>query len=443
MKLQHQLNIAFTTLLIVILGVASFVIYSMILDLLIEDERRQLEQSGEILVNVMTDRYGSLNIQQFNEVLQQQDLQLFLYDRSADAVLFSTMPNEVAEGIFAANDFADNEEALWEYDGYNFVTSRILFYPEALGLELILLTPMSDISAVQQSFIFLIAVVFLIGAGVAVLLSYFMTNKLVTPLTQLKSQLKKIEKRKFSDMERVRATGEIKEVEQGVYDMAQELKRYMDSQQGFFQNASHELKTPLMTIQGYAEGIRDGIFDEKDTEKGLEVMVAEVNRLKKIINEMILLAKLDSEPGAYEPEQIELNELIDQVMERALPLITDSEMALERDVQGGLQIKADPEKLLRAMLNLVFNGLRHSRSEVHVRAFRENQATIITVEDDGEGVAEELIPTIFHRFVKGESGETGLGLAIARAIVEQSGGKISVGNSELGGARFEIVFPGR
>ncbi|WP_100012806.1 sensor histidine kinase [Lentibacillus sediminis] len=442
MKLQHQLNIAFTTLLIVILGVASFVIYSMILDLLIEDERRQLEQSGEILVNVMTDRYGSLNIQQFNEVLQQQDLQLFLYDRNADAVLFSTMPSEAAEGIFSANDFADNEEALWEYNGHNFVTSRILFYPEALGLELILLTPMSDISAVQQNFIFLIAVVFLIGAGVAVLLSYFMTDKLVTPLTQLKRQLKKIEKRQFSDMERIRATGEIKEVEQSVYEMAQELKRYMDSQQGFFQNASHELKTPLMTIQGYAEGIRDGIFDEKDTEKGLEVMVAEVNRLKKIINEMILLAKLDSEPGVYEPEQLEVSALIDQVMERALPFVMESEMTLDRNVQDELLVKADPEKLLRALLNLVFNGLRHAHSKVHVRAFRENRGTVITVEDDGEGVAEELIPTIFHRFVKGESGETGLGLAIARAIVEQSGGKISVGASELGGAKFVIVFPG-
>src|SRR5699024_9064798 len=98
-------------------------------------------------------------------------------------------------------------------------------------------------------------------------------------------------------------TGEIKEVEQSVYEMASELQRYMNSQQVFFQNASHELKTPLMTIQGYAEGIKDGIFEGEDEEKGLEMMVAEVNRLKVLINEMILLAKLETEK-AYTPEHI-------------------------------------------------------------------------------------------------------------------------------------------
>ena len=121
---------------------------------------------------------------------------------------------------------------------------------------------------------------------VVVILSYFLTNRLVTPLTRLKWQLKKIEKRQFDDIEPIQATGEIKEVAQSVYDMAAELERYITSQQIFFQNASHELKTPLMTIQGYAEGIKEKVFDPEEEEKGLEVMVTEVKRLKKIINEL-------------------------------------------------------------------------------------------------------------------------------------------------------------
>src|SRR5699024_2880746 len=130
-------------------------------------------------------------------------------------------------------------------------------------------------------------------AIVAIVISSFLTNKLVTPLSRLKVQLKKIEKRQFDDIERINATGEIKEVEQSVYEMANELHRYMRTQQTFFQNASHDLKTPLMTIQGYAEWIRDCVFNEDEKEKGLDIMVSEVNRLKKIINELILLAKLD------------------------------------------------------------------------------------------------------------------------------------------------------
>src|SRR5690625_5179346 len=288
MKLQYQLNAAFTTLLLVILTLTGFIIYSLILNLLIQDEQRQLEQKGELLVNILNEKYLSEN--QFNEFLQEQDLQLFVYNHKQNRILYSTMSPKVTRGFFSNNNFVENRKTLWEYGNDKYVNSKILIYPPERGLELILLTPLSDLENVRHNYFKSLFVVFLLGAMVAVLLSYFLTNKLVTPLTKLKLQLKKIEKRQFDNFERVKATGEIKEVEQSVYEMANELKRYMNSQQVFFQNASHELKTPLMTIQGYAEGIRDHVFDEADSEQGLEIMVTEVNRLKKIINETILLA---------------------------------------------------------------------------------------------------------------------------------------------------------
>ncbi|MFC4025362.1 sensor histidine kinase [Oceanobacillus longus] len=439
MKLQSQLNAAFTALLIVIMTAAGYVIYSLIMDLLIQDEQRQLEETGELLVSVLNEQYGTeSDLRQFNEFLKEQNLQLFMYDRNQDAVLFSTMSLPVVNEFFQQNDFSANE-TLWEYGNERFVTSRILFY-DISGLELILLTPMDDLEMVQQDFFNRLFLVFLIGVVAAVLLSYFMTNKLVTPLSQLKSQLKKIEKRKFNEMDRVKATDEIKEVEQGVFDMAQELQRYMNSQQTFFQNASHELKTPLMTIQGYAEGIKDGIFDEKEREKGLEVMVTEVNRLKGIINEMILLAKLDSEPSDSEPVPIDAKVLIDKVIDRALPIITEKGINFEQSVENNIMIVADEEKMLRAVLNIVFNGIRHANSKVRVQVFKKKQTIEMLVEDDGEGVPAEEAAHIFHRFVKGKNGETGLGLAIARAIIEQSNGTISVDRSELGGAKFKILF---
>src|SRR5699024_7619264 len=282
-------------------------------------------------------------------------------------------------------------------------------------------------------------IVFLIGAVAAVLLSYFLTNKLVTPLSRLKRQLKKIENRQFDDVERVKATGEIKEVEQSVFDMASALESYMRSQQAFFQNASHELKTPLMTIQGYAEGIRDHIFTKEYEEKGLEVMVAEVKRLKAIINEMILLAKLDSEEAEYEPQMIEAKSLIRQIAGRGMPISSEQHVELITDVAHGAMVYADGEKVLRALSNVTFNALRHANEKVSISVTYGNTYTSFVIEDDGEGISDEMLPHIFHRFVKGKDGETGLGLAIARAIVEQSGGNINVGEStDLGGARFVL-----
>jgi len=438
MKLQNQLNIAFAMVLLVILTVTGFFVYSLILDLLIQDEQRQLAQKGELLVNVLNEEYQT--VFEFSEFLQEQDLQLFMYDRKSDQIRFSTMSAQDAQGFFLSNDFSDNGKELWEYRNDKYVISKILIYPPSAGLELILLTPLNDLQAVQQSFIRSLLIVFMIGAIVTVMISSFLTNKLVTPLTRLKWQLKKIEKRQFDDIKRIKATGEIKEVEQSVFDMAQELQRYMKSQQTFFQNASHELKTPLMTIQGYAEGIRDQVFDAEESEQGLEIMVTEVNRLKKIINEMILLAKLDSEQNTDQAEQIQVAELIDQVMGRTLPLVNEKEIELYYDVDDDAVIFVDEEKLLRALLNVTINGIRYAKNIVKITVLKQANTVNVIIEDDGEGISEDILPHVFHRFVKGKDGETGLGLAISYAIVEQNGGKIIVQKSELGGAKFVLTF---
>ncbi|GAA0597511.1 HAMP domain-containing sensor histidine kinase [Virgibacillus siamensis] len=437
MKLQSQLNLAFSALLLVILTAAGFVTYSLILDMLIDDEKAELRQKGELLVEVINEQYGTLkNDQQLSDFLEEQNLQLFLYSRKQNSVLFYTMPRQFVEGFSKEDYFENKEEELWEIGNRKYVTSRILFYPESSGMELILLTPLNDLQKVQQDFFRRLLIVFIIGAIAAMMLSYFLTNKLVTPLSRLKHQLKKIEKRKFDDVEPINATGEIREVAESVYDMATELQRYMNTQQAFFQNASHELKTPLMTIQGYAEGIRDKVFDQADEEKGLEMMVTEVNRLKTIINEMILLAKLDSSQTEYQPETVRTSEMIQQVLDRTLPKVNEKGIELTYDEDPESTLFVDQEKLLRALLNITVNAIRHAPSRVNISV---NGKTII-IEDDGDGVSEDLIPHIFHRFVKGKNGETGLGLAIARAIIEQSGGKITVDDSELGGAKFTIRF---
>ncbi|WP_042220424.1 sensor histidine kinase [Oceanobacillus manasiensis] len=441
MKLQSQLNAAFTALLIVILAVTGYIIYSLILDMLIEDEQRQLKQSGEILAELINE-YGAISDTQLSQFLEDKNLQLIMYNERNNVIPFSTIPGAVVKGLFENNDFSARDQELWEYKNARYVTSRIIITPERNGDQLILLTPLDDLQQVQQQFIFRLLIVFFIGAAAAILLSYFLTNKLVTPLSQLKRQLKKVENRQFDDIERIKATGEIKEVEQSVYEMASELKQYIRSQQTFFQNASHELKTPLMTIQGYAEGIRDGIFDKNEQDKGLEVMVTEVNRLKKIINEMILLAKLDSDSEVYNKERVLVDDLVEQVVDRTLPIVNDKKIQLRQEIEANIVLYADEEKLLRALLNLVFNAIRHANSTVSIKVQKQDNSARILIEDDGEGVAEELMPHIFHRFVKGKTGETGLGLAIARAIIEQSNGKITVHKSEQGGAKFEIVFEG-
>lgn len=114
MKLQYQLNAAFTALLMIILAVSGYIIYALILDLLIQDEERQLEQKGALIVRILNEERRPEDIAKFSTYLQDQNLQLFLYDRNKNIVLHASLPSEVTNGFIQKNDFSNDEKGLWE-----------------------------------------------------------------------------------------------------------------------------------------------------------------------------------------------------------------------------------------------------------------------------------------------------------------------------------------
>ncbi|PAD34565.1 sensor histidine kinase [Terribacillus saccharophilus] len=438
MRLKTQLNIAFTTLLIIVMGFTAITLYSQLKGLLVTNETRQLEESGQLLLTsisgVETIPAGTLD-----NILNKLDLKMFLYDEEKEELTYTNLVRSDAERFAEKYDTDPTQKnTIWQDNRNSYVVKSIA---TSENQNMVILRPIRELEEVQESFFQRIFLVFLIGVMIAILISTYLTQRLVKPLTELKYQLKKIQRREFDNIKSVKASGEIKEVEQSAIEMAKELNRYITSQRQFFQNASHELKTPLMTIQGYAEGIKDGVFAGKDQEHGLEVVVSEISRLKQLINEMILLAKLDSEEGIYKEESIEIKELVDLTIDRALPLASDKNVKLTYNKPAAIVINGDKEKLLRAMMNITSNAVRHAGSQVHISVQPSSIRQVeITISDDGPGISEDLLPNMFQRFVKGEGGETGLGLAISRAIVERHNGIIRAGKSDLGGASFTIIL---
>ncbi|PAD20229.1 sensor histidine kinase [Terribacillus saccharophilus] len=438
MRLKTQLNIAFTTLLIIVMGFTAITLYSQLKGLLVTNETRQLEESGQILLTAISG-VDTIRADSLDTMLNKLDLKMFLYDEEAEEVTYTNLVRLDAERFAKKYDTSPTQKnTIWQENRNSYVVKSI---ETSANQNMVILRPIRELEEVQESFFQRIFLVFLIGVMIAILISTYLTQRLVKPLTELKYQLKKIQRREFDNIKSVKASGEIKEVEQSAIEMAKELNRYITSQRQFFQNASHELKTPLMTIQGYAEGIKDGVFTGKDQEHGLEVVVSEINRLKQLINEMILLAKLDSEEGIYKEESIEIKELVDLTIDRALPLASDKNVKLTYNKPAAIMINGDKEKLLRAMMNITSNAVRHAGSQVHISVQPSSSRQVeITISDDGPGISEDLLPNMFQRFVKGEGGETGLGLAISRAIVERHNGIIRAGKSDLGGASFTIIL---
>ncbi|WP_181347682.1 cell wall metabolism sensor histidine kinase WalK [Thalassobacillus sp. CUG 92003] len=442
MKLLYQLNAAFTVLLLVIMSITAFFIYSLLMDMLVQDEQRQLQAKGELLIDVLNEENESIKASQLSQLVQDDDFRILLLDQTQGEPVYSTLPAETSADWAARYNQELHEQDLWESANESFVVYDLPITPRESGLVLVMATPLNDLQAVQSVFATRMIAVLLIGLVLAVTLSYFLTRRLVTPLTRLKQELKKIEKRQFEAIEPIKASGEIKEVEQSVRHTAAELERYILSQKQFFQNASHELKTPLMSIQGYAEGIRDGIFQGDEADRGLNVMVSETERLKKIVNEMILLAKLESNEDIYHPGEADVVNLLIQAKDRLYPLASEQEVDIRVEETGSFITYVDEEKILQALINIIGNAIRHADAVITIEKEVQDQNITIKIVDDGDGIPDELLPHLFERFIKGKEGETGLGLAISRAIIERSGGKIHAYNNPVQeGAVFVITLP--
>jgi len=332
-----------------------------------------------------------------------------------------------------------NLQNIWDGKDSSFVTA---VSPIAQG-TLTLLTPMSKIKEIEQALLARLVLVIFAVVAIMFLISLFITKKLIQPLMNLRQELKKVKERQFTDVKLIKAGGEIGVVAHTVFEMAHELNRFNQVQKQFFQNASHELKTPVMSISGYAEGIRDGIFEGDQVRKGLDIILYESKRLGDIVTEMTLLAKLDSEEDIFDPEAISLKELLTEALERTDPLFAkkDIQHQLICPPDADLMIMADQDKLLQALLNVIINAVRYAKSRIVVEASLVNGTVVLHVSDDGPGIQQELMDTLFHRFVKGKDGESGLGLAISRAIVERCGGLIHANNNKEGGARITFSFP--
>jgi signal transduction histidine kinase len=447
MKLLYRITIAFGLLLMIVTGASAYMIHSFLLDNLIEQQRKEIRNKGEFWIERVKASGGTIQPESIEELkrlfIPHKKVEILLLGEKKQ-VLYTSLPSaSLNEWINDLERKAKkrNDKKTWMVGNDDYMVVTLPLQQEEKQ-KLLLAMPIRGLKDVRIELTRNMMTILLVGLVCAILLSFFITRSLVNPLSRLIKEIKKVQQRRFSEVTLVPASGEIAEVSQSVFFMAQELDRFHEIQKQFFQNASHELKTPLMSIQGYAEGIRDGVFTGDAARHGLDVMVQETERLKNIVTEMILLAKLESQDDLFHPAEVSAVELVNQAIERLDPIRIQRNVNISVRHDGNEPlIMVDREKFLQALLNILGNALRYAKEQIEIKIEESKKQVIIAVVDDGDGIPDELLPNLFHRFVKGKNGETGLGLAISRAIIERSGGSIEASNGIFGGATFRIKIP--
>ena len=222
------------------------------------------------------------------------------------------------------------------------------------------------------------------------------------------------------------------------FRFGRDIEKEAERQQTFFQNASHELKTPLMAIQGYAEGIQAGVMD---TGSAAEVILKESDRMTELVDELLAISKIDMGRQPLTLSEMDVRELLYDSIRAVEPAAAASGITIAPDFpEEPVMVSCDDTRLRRAVTNILSNGVRYARSELRLTCRTDKRNATIRIQDDGDGIAEEDLPHIFDRFYMGRSGKSGIGLALTKEIIHLHKGTIRAYNGDSG-AVFEISIP--
>ncbi len=227
-----------------------------------------------------------------------------------------------------------------------------------------------------------------------------------------------------------------------------ELKRYERSRREFVANVSHELKTPIAVLKSLLETL----YEEEDREEKrvfLEKALKRVEDMRRLVEDLLILTKLESGEERIKREDVDLRLLVEEVFDLLEPQAKERNISLINSVDKGLKVKGDWDKLFLLLKNLVDNAIKYNKEggKVEVKAKRENQYVQLQVQDTGIGIPKEHIPFIFERFYRVDPsrsrnlGGTGLGLSIVKHIALSHGGKIEVQSKEGVGSIFSVFLP--
>ena len=221
------------------------------------------------------------------------------------------------------------------------------------------------------------------------------------------------------------------------FRFGRDIEKEAERQQTFFQNASHELKTPLMAIQGYAEGIQAGVMD---TGSAAEVILAESDRMTELVEELLDISKIDMGRQRLAFSEMDIRELLYDSIRAVEPAAAGGIAIVPDFPEEPVMVSCDDTRLRRAVTNILSNGVRYARSELRLTCRADRRQVTIRIQDDGDGIAEADLPHIFDRFYMGKSGKSGIGLALTREIIHLHKGTIRARNVDTG-AVFEITLP--
>ena len=290
----------------------------------------------------------------------------------------------------------------------------------------------------------------LVALFLSLILSILMARWVAGPLQRIAQSAKGIAAGRYQLIE-PEGPDEVKSLARAFNDMADQVQTTLQSQRDFIANVSHELKTPLTSIQGFAQAILDGTArSQDDLSNAAGVIYNEAGRMHRLVLDLLDLARLDGGTFEFERAPVDMVTLLESVATKLTPQARAGEVNLDLHIDPLPGLIGDGDRLAQVFTNLVENAIKHTpeNGDVRVVAQPSDGMVEISVIDTGEGIPPEDLTLIFERFYQvdksrpgGRRRGAGLGLAIAREIIQAHGGTLSVKSDTGQGSVFVVKLP--
>jgi two-component system sensor histidine kinase BaeS len=283
----------------------------------------------------------------------------------------------------------------------------------------------------------------------AVVASLFVTSRILRPVRQLASASRRLADGHYAERVPTDGNDELDDLAMTFNDMAATLEASERRRRELVGDIAHELRTPIATLEGYLEGLLDGVVQpEPATWARLH---DETGRLRRLVDDLQELSRAEARQMPLALQPLEPQVIVGAAIDRLAPSFGDKGLGLHCDLADGLpHVQADPNRAIQVLSNLLTNALRYTPApgEVHVDVRPVRGAVQFSVRDTGVGIAPEDLPRVFERFYRVDKsrsralGGSGIGLTIARALVEAMGGVVWADSQGPGhGATFTFTLP--
>lgn len=470
-SLYARLLVVFMTILIAAMALLSVLLYQRIRDDKVQARLDELTKQAEDVAYLASQHFGGTSSPTTNkymmwkaqEIMTEYDAVLLIIDRMGNTI---PIGNDTMEFIYdfpvdetlqlisqVLNGYAFQGKHLLE-SGNPMFTVAVPYLEEnsssVLG-AVIIHTSEQNIEAsyrdiLNQGFKSML-ITFSLGAVLILIVSQLIAR----PLRSMAAAADRFARGDFSQKLAVESKDEVGRLAEALNSMATELDKLEQTRREFVANVSHELRSPLTSMQGFINGILDGTVPEAEQEHYLGVVLDETRRLNKLITTLLDLSHIESGQVELIPQRFDINEMIYRVLFRQESRINELGMEVDIDFQEEqCYVHADADRIEQVLINLVDNAIKYGHeAEGHLRlsTVRSNGTVTVTVGNDSEPIPPDDLAHLFDRFYKVDKAHTtgkgtGLGLAIAKSIIDQHGQRIGATSTQEEGTVFSFTLEG-